>query len=75
MTTPHLVVDLSTKHAEIRDDTGRAEWIWSGVTRTTALPLAHAAGWLPAGPWTLTSPPDGFWCPLRPCDQTPARQP
>jgi hypothetical protein len=70
-----LVIDLSNKSAEIRDTTGHTKWIWSNVTRTTALPLAHAAGWIPAGPWQLTSPPDGFWCPLRPCHEILLRQP
>lgn len=67
--TARLVVDLSNKSAEIRDHTGRCVWIWSGVTRTTVLPLVHAAGWLPTAGWELTSPPDGFWCPLKPCHE------
>ena len=68
MLTPRLVVDLSNKSARLHTDhTDRAHLAWSGVTRTSALPLAHAAGWIPAGPWELTIPPDGFWCPVRPC--------
>ncbi len=64
-----LVVDLSNKSAEVRTD-GRTQLIWSGVTRRTAEAKAHAAGWRRSGEWVLTSPPDGFWCPVRPCTET-----
>jgi hypothetical protein len=63
-----LVVDLSNKSARVADGTGRALLAWSGVTRSSAVPLAHAAGWRRAGGWELTSPPDGFWCPVEPCE-------
>lgn len=66
--TTRLVVDLSNKSAEVRVS-GRTELIWSGVTRRTAAERAHAAGWVRCGEWELTSPPDGFWCPLRPCHE------
>lgn len=59
-----LVVDLSNKSATVLDHAGRVQLIWSGVTRRTAVELARVAGWQQAGQWTLTSPPDGFWCPL-----------
>lgn len=62
--TARLVVDLSNKSAEVRDTTGRTLLIWSGVTRSSAEPLAASAGWLRNGPWVWTSPPDRFWCPV-----------
>jgi hypothetical protein len=67
VTDVRLVVDLLNKSAQIQTN-GRALLIWSGVTRSTAEPTAHAAGWRRAGPWSLTSPPDGFWCPVRRCE-------
>jgi hypothetical protein len=70
-----LVVDLSNKSAEVRDGDGRTVLIWSGVTRSTAEPKAHAAGWRRAGPWQLTSPPDGFWCPVEACFRPPSGSP
>lgn len=63
-----LVVDLSNKSAQVVDVTGRSLLAWSGVTRSAAVPLAHAAGWRRAGGWELTYPPDGFWCRVEPCE-------
>jgi hypothetical protein len=62
-----LVVDLSNKSAQVLDG-DRSLLAWSGVTRTGAEPLAYAAGWRRAGGWELTSPPDGFWCRVEPCE-------
>jgi hypothetical protein len=62
-------VDLSNKSAFITTPTGRTLAAWSGVTRRTALELAQAAGWTPAGEWALTYPPDGFFCPVRPIQE------
>lgn len=62
------MVDLANKCAEVRVD-GHTELIWSGVTRRTAESKAHASGWRRAGEWQLTTPPDGFWCPVRPCTE------
>jgi hypothetical protein len=63
-----LVVDLSNKSAQVIDKGGRSLLAWSEVTRSSAVPLAHAAGWRRAGGWALTYPPDGFWCPVEPCE-------
>jgi hypothetical protein len=62
-----LVVDLSNKSAQVLDG-DRSLLAWSSVTCRTAEPMAHAAGWRRAGSWELTSPPDGFWCPVEPCE-------
>lgn len=59
-----LVVDLSNKSARIVDGEGRSPLAWSGVTRRTAVERATAAGWFVSEDWQLTSPPDGFWCPV-----------
>jgi hypothetical protein len=64
ITGPRLVVDLSNKSAQLLDSEGRTTLIWSGVTRRTAVDAATAAGWYVSQDWMLTSPPDGFWCPV-----------
>lgn len=66
--TTKLVVDLSNKTAQVQVG-DRTEWFWSSVTRRSAEAMAHAAGWRRTGDWQLTSPPDGFWCPVQPCTQ------
>jgi hypothetical protein len=53
-----LVVDQSNKSAFIVDQNGKTQEAWSGVTRRTAV------GWYVSEDWELTSPPDGFWCPV-----------
>jgi len=63
-----LVVDLSNKSARIVARDGRSLLAWSSVTRSSAVPLALAAGWRRAGSWELTYPPDGFWCRVEPCE-------
>lgn len=63
-----LVVDLSNKSAQLLDMAGHSLMAWSGVTRTTVLPKLHEFGLAPAGPWELTSPPDGFWCLVEPIE-------
>lgn len=61
-----LTVDLSNKTASITDRDGRLIEAWSQVTRWGAVHLAKEAGWHPTEVWSLTSPPDGFWCPIHP---------
>lgn len=64
-----LVVDLSNKSAWLENLPDDEHWAVSGVTRTTALPLAAQFGYQPVGPWAWTSPPDGFWCLVEPIER------
>lgn len=76
---PHtLVLDYSTKSAQILDHAGRcvAHYAPGVDSRDTALARVAADGWqpLPDGDWTYTSPPDGRRLPLTrrpPCPPGP----
>lgn len=59
-----LVIDLSNKSAQVLDPAGRCVWIVSDVTRRTATDRATEAGWYVSEDWQLTSPPDGYSCPV-----------
>lgn len=72
-----LTVDYTNKSATISTveftglDRQRVELrvirIWSGVpSRTAAETRAAADGWVKIDDWALTSPPDGFYCHVRP---------
>ncbi len=65
MTGSRLVVDLSNKSAQLIIPSGKSLMAWSDVTRRAAAERANQYGWIIAGKWEHTSPPDGFQCPVR----------